>query len=195
MRYLGRSTNLVYKLPDSEVLIPSKLKNYEFVILDKADVNFYFARRDVDSWRNSSYLRALEAGCFGFMAREGSQWAAVQWISPPGSFYPTHLPKEIVRDEYWCFNEHTHIAHRRQGLWSALKSFGVNYSRQHAGTFEQSVYSDTGTNNIASRIAHEKIGFIPEGIIEASFLRIPRMTTISRGKWDRKATHPAFKSG
>ncbi|MBP2399321.1 hypothetical protein JOF39_002402 [Glutamicibacter protophormiae] len=194
MPYIRHKTNLVYVLNSSVTLECHALEGYEISQLDNASVRFFFAREDIDQWRLKSYLRSLDKGCYGFVAHQDSAWAATHWIAPPGSGFPTHLPANISRDKFWCFNEHTRVEHRRRGLWSALKNVGISYVRDQFSD-EVSVFSDTDLSNVASRRAHETFGFKPMGLVHTQSFRIPKVSTITHGKWDRAAKHPVTNKG
>lgn len=187
LQFLRHSKNVVYRLPPSLTPTNTPLGAYEFTQLDHTAVRFFFDRPDVDPWRLKTYLRSLDDGCYGFIAHKDSDWSAVQWVAPPGSRYPKHLPEKIVRDKYWCFNEHTHATHRRRGLWTALKSVAICLIREKYRGEALPLYSDTATTNVASRRAYEQYGFTPHGVVKTISLRIPKLVTIKRGTWEHLA--------
>lgn len=152
----------------------------------------FFGGSPDDGWRAREYLQLLDEGCRGFVLAKDDSWAAVQWISPPSSRLPAHLPTRIVFGKYWCFYEHTRSECRRQGLWRHLKLSVFSEMQSHDPDFMNNLYSDTEPSNTASRKAHERFGFVPSGIVQSVAVRVPPFEPVTSGRWIRNVSHPAM---
>ncbi|WP_168429016.1 hypothetical protein [Microbacterium sp. K36] len=189
MTPLNRATSVVFRYRGDRPTAPLP-PGYEKVILDHTSVRDLFGRPTGDDWRARVYPRLLSGGSRGIAAVDPQGlWAAVQWIAPPGADGPTHLPRRLIRPHFWCFNEHTREGHRRLGLWRALKSSGFALARDLSGA-DVTLYSDTETENLPSRRAHEAFGFTHEGVMSTLTLRYARGRRLVFGGWDREAPHP-----
>lgn len=190
MRYLKRSTSVVYRYSARTPDVIELPSGYETTQLDPATIKYFFDLSDDDRWRAHAYLRLFDRGCYGHLIHVGSEWAAVQWLATPESAPPPHLPARLTRGNYWCLNEHTRERYRRRGLWGSLKRNGIRYARDTSGEPNCPVFSDTDVSNTGSRNAHEKIGFVPEGTMTRTKIIIPKLKTFNLGTWNQDATHP-----
>lgn len=190
MRYLKRTTDLVYRHSTDTRQVPPLPEGFEIVRLERESIRQFFGVAEEDQPRARTYLRLLDQGCYGHMVHFGKQWAAVQWLATPDSAPPPHLPARVAEGKYWCFNEHTRKKYRRIGLWYNLKRHGIAYARNVSKGARCPVFSDTDVGNIGSRIAHERIGFEPDGVITRTKIIVPRIKTLNIGSWAEDAPHP-----
>lgn len=186
--------HVVYRYGDptpDELPLPTGLARTR---LDASLVHALFGREQRDRNRLRSYLQLLSRGCIGFVVHDKSSWVAVQWLTTPDSKGPRNLPPGIALGLYWCLNEHTREPYRRKGIWSSLKVSGIRYVREASGDDRHPLFSDTLETNQASRLAHEKLGFVPAGVVNKRSIRIPRIANIVVGSWDKQARH-TFNKG
>lgn len=150
----------------------------------------FFPRSKSNSWHLRAYPRLIEKGYIGFLIHDSKEWAAVQWVATPESPGPPHLSSNIAAKHYWAFYEHTRKGHRQLGLWRTLKAFNISYIRNSSDDPSTPIYSDTSVVNLASRHAHHNFGFQPAGTISRVSIRVPRLTTLNWGSWEKTAPHP-----
>ena len=189
MKMIRREETLIYAFDESLPVEHEIPLGYRLVPLNLSNIEEIFA--DVaDEWRRREYPGLLRGGCLGLALRDDRGWAAVQWIAPAASNGPPHLPRRLTRGRTWCFNEHTRAEHRNRGLWRSLKAIGIQSARALDPVNANIVYSDTGSKNVASRVAHERFGFSPRGVAITYRLRIPMLLDIKVGRWNRERRHP-----
>jgi hypothetical protein len=166
--------------------------DFDYAVLDEVSVRLFFEKDPVDRWRVKAYSSLLHAGYVGHVFHKGDDWAAVQWIATPTSGGPPHLPSSLTAGHYWCFNDHTRVPYRRQGLWSVLKEKVMADVRKMSEGSDALVFSDTSVKNLPSRRAFERFGFNHAGTIRALSVQIPRTRPFNFGRWALDVEHPKF---
>jgi GNAT superfamily N-acetyltransferase len=194
-RVVRRRVHLVYRYsgatPDLHEL-PAPLS---YRRLDRDTVLAFFGRRDEDRGRLRQYLRLLERGCIGSLIADGDAWAAVGWVSHPGSMAPPHLSRRIIGTEVaWSFLGFTHPDYRRRGLQKAGLTYRVRLAREAVGDDAAPVHSDVSPRNVPSRRAVLRCTFVPAGRIHYARFGIPRVHTWTWGSWNTAEEHPPLGS-
>lgn len=183
-RILMRRCSVVYQLPlnwDYSEDIPSEFKH---VILNQDQVRHFFRREPT---REKTFGKFLIQGFRGITWYTSSEWISYAWISTPETLGPPHLPYWIRKlPVYWIFYCRTKEQYQGRGLYKASISLLARWAREKAPNAP--VYIDTALDNIPSRRAIKSVGFLPAGIITTLELKLPKVSYVLWGKWDKEAS-------
>jgi len=188
---LRKKRLLVYELADrlnEELLLPTGIQWTQATRDSVADLF-----KD-DPRRKKTFLDFIDKGHYGVIIYHDSQWVSYGWMSKPDTLGPPHLPISVQQMQVcWLFYAHTLPSYRGHGLHKCGLQLRASYALnevQHA-----KVYTDTTSDNIASRKGILAAGFQHRGIIDARELRIPRVKSWVWGSWDMDADHPRLDGG
>lgn len=154
-------------------------------LLDAAAVRRLFAR---DAERRDRFLGFLEAGYIGIVLADGEDWISYGWLATPQSPQPIHLPQR-ARGRYWIFYCRTHEQHRNRGHYRHAMQRLIQEAERRRGAVTP-VFIDTREDNRAARVAIERLGFRPAGVVH--IYRLPK-TAVSVSRWARREPHPVVR--
>ncbi len=142
-----------------------------------------------DLRRRALFRKFLRRGFRGIVWAHGDRWVSYAWMSLPDTFGPPHLPPSIRQLQYyWIFYCRTREGYQGRGLYKASLVLLSRFAREADSAAQ--VYIDAEPDNYPSRRAIEATGFVPAGVIETWLLRLPRVSGVIWGRWDRSAWHP-----
>jgi len=147
-----------------------------------------------DKKRKKIFLNFLQKGFIGLIIynHQANKCAAYGWATCPGTEYPLHLPfKKDNVDSYWIFYCRTFEEYRNQGLYKNVLSSLVNYIREKDPLSE--IFIDTEIDNLPSRKAIKKVGFVPSGIIYVKSIALLKIFMYNYGYLDTNAEHPPIE--
>ena len=194
VRFIRRRVHLVYRYTAATPELRDLPASLAYHRLDRASALAFFGRRDEDRRRLRQYLRLLERGCIGSLIADGDTWAAVGWISHPGSITPPHLSRRVIgNNAVWAFLAYTHPEYRKRGLQKAGLIYRVRLAREAVADDDAPVHSDVSPRNLPSRRAQLRCGFEPAGRIHYASTSIPRVHKWTWGTWNSGEVHPPLE--
>ena len=161
--------------------------NFSYTVLEKdREIDRLFRS---DKGKRKVFTQFVLQGFIGIVWYKSNEWISYAWMSTPETFGPPHLPRWIKRlPIYWIFYCRTKEQYQGRGLYKASLNLLAQWVRERNPSAQ--IYIDTSPDNIPSRKAIESVGFVPAGTISILNLRLPKISLVLWGKWDKRALHP-----
>jgi len=132
--------------------------------------------------RLRAQIAMLAQDYVGLLCVAGDEWCAYAWMRRPRSPGPPHLPPEARQLPcYWITYCRTKKDFQRRGLFTrAILKLVATAQRESPGAY---ILIDVETNNIASRRAIERAGFVRSGLLKTVSIGLPKVRHVVLGSW------------
>ncbi len=189
MAFIYFIRQLVYKIPSNITI--TEIDNPHYVIrpLSLEDI-------DHDEWLRKdrkSLIELIKKGHQGIVIidKENQKVAARSFIALNGKSLG-HIPK-TPKNSAWLHFAAVKDEYRGHGLQNNLTMFAVQIIRKINDRID--IYTDTGKDNIPSRINQKRLGLIECGVytvIKIGTQRFP-LCSVQLGFWNKKIKHPELR--
>jgi len=181
----------VETIPENSIFYNNSVQ-WRFV--DSKDIDVFFSTKPL---LKKTFLNFLRQGFIGIVLFQENNWATYCWMTTPSTKQPPHLPAWVRHlNAYWLFYSHTHEEYRGRGFYKlALQLLIKDACEREIGGLPK-IYADTDAQNIPPRHTLLSLGFQPSGILNCYKFGIPKLLTVTWGKWHKEREHPPLlKSG
>lgn len=186
MALISLSRQLVYKVPFIITPIDFDNAHYMIKILSIKDIeNDEWLKKDKEQ-----LIKLIKKGHIGVVIfdKENNKAVARSFMA----LYPkrpNHIPK-IPKNSAWLHFGAVKEEYRGRGLLKNMLTFSIQFIRETEDKIE--IYTDTGKDNIPSRISQTRFGLIESGVytvLKIGTQRFP-LCCIQLAFWNKKIKHP-----
>lgn len=186
MVIISLTTQLVYKVP--LIITPIDFDKTHYIIrtLSIEDIeNDEWLKKDKES-----LIKLIKKGHIGVIIFDKEkQKAAARSFMALYPKRPNHIPK-IPKNSAWLHFGAVKEEYRGHGLLKNLIMFSIQFIRKIDDKVD--IYTDTGKDNIPSRINQIRLGLIECGVFTVFKIGTQRypLSCIQLGFWNKKTKHP-----